>query len=428
MIKTYTNESSWNSESKSTTESTVGLLLDTNTSVVNGVNVVVKYPKYGDAVVEDANGNVVYIAGETFVNSSFPSGWKKWGVVYNVCGKEVWVVSYTGGSYKFAAVRIWTASGFNLDGATHTFTLTTDRGSSTSTAISYYATSLSSLCTQLNTTLANNDPSGYQWSCYLKDGKVIFQANVYDSWRQDSYTSCSGGVTLTTDLANDIPEINYSQTNCGEHILYAVVNNNAVKRWGGTTPSSNVSVSWSQLPVSQSAFNTSSYCSSLKDRFGTYDNYLGGISSRIPSNKGVSSWINKGKEFTYALKDKTYIDKSGNTKKLFTAVDYAASYGSSTCDLLKAGNWYIPDVEELVTLMRPITVGNSGINSTSQYDRVNQTISKMGGRNISTYENRWSSCRCYSDCMWDFHRYGVLGHDIFCHSFIVSPVCRLLIS
>ena len=97
MIKTYTNESSWDSESKSTTESTVGLLLDTNTPVVNGVNVIVKYPKYGDAVVEDANGNVVYIAGETFVNSSFPSGWKKWGVVYNVCGKEVWVVSYTGG-------------------------------------------------------------------------------------------------------------------------------------------------------------------------------------------------------------------------------------------------------------------------------------------------------------------------------------------
>lgn len=74
MIKSYTNESEWASATKPTTESTVGLLLDSNTPVINGVNVLVTIPKYGDAVVLDADGNIRFIAFGTFNNATFPSG------------------------------------------------------------------------------------------------------------------------------------------------------------------------------------------------------------------------------------------------------------------------------------------------------------------------------------------------------------------
>lgn len=89
MIKTYSDNSEWTSATKSTSESTVGLLLDSNTPVINGVNVLVTKPKYGDAVVLDENGVVKYIAAGTFVNSAFPSNWTKVGVVYKALGDEV---------------------------------------------------------------------------------------------------------------------------------------------------------------------------------------------------------------------------------------------------------------------------------------------------------------------------------------------------
>ena len=102
MIKTYTNESEWTSAAKPTTESTIGLLLDSRTPVVNGVNVIVSKPQIGDAVVLDSNGDIKYIAFGTFVNSAFPSGWTKVGVVYHTVGDETWIVSYTSlGSIKY---------------------------------------------------------------------------------------------------------------------------------------------------------------------------------------------------------------------------------------------------------------------------------------------------------------------------------------
>lgn len=74
MIKTYKNEFEWASATKSTTEATVGLLLDSNTPVINGINVLVTIPKVGDAVVLDDSGNIKFIALGTFVDSAFPSG------------------------------------------------------------------------------------------------------------------------------------------------------------------------------------------------------------------------------------------------------------------------------------------------------------------------------------------------------------------
>lgn len=73
MINSYTNESAWNSATKSTTESTIGLILDTNTPVVNGINVLVKLPKVGDAMVLDDHNEIKFIAHGTFNGATFPS-------------------------------------------------------------------------------------------------------------------------------------------------------------------------------------------------------------------------------------------------------------------------------------------------------------------------------------------------------------------
>ena len=126
MIKSYTNESEWASATKPTTESTVGLLLDSNTPVINGVNVLVTIPKYGDAVVLDADGNIRFIAFGTFNNDTFPSSWTKVGVVYRVRGKKVDVISYTSlGGIRYSAIWRLRITGYSLDGVDHTVTLNT---------------------------------------------------------------------------------------------------------------------------------------------------------------------------------------------------------------------------------------------------------------------------------------------------------------
>lgn len=73
MINSYTNETTWASATKPTNESTVGLLLDKNTPVINGVNVFVPHPQYGDAVLLDENGEIKFIAAETYNNTLIPN-------------------------------------------------------------------------------------------------------------------------------------------------------------------------------------------------------------------------------------------------------------------------------------------------------------------------------------------------------------------
>ena len=73
---------------------------------------------------------------------------------------------------------------------------------------------------------------------------------------------------------------------------------------------------------------------------------------------------------------------------MYNAPHQVSTFGYSANGDLAPGKWYIPDVEEMIVLMRPITVGNSGISTVDQYDKVNQTIYAMGGNTISTNADR----------------------------------------
>ncbi len=78
--------------------------------------------------------------------------------------------------------------------------------------------------------------------------------------------------------------------------------------------------------------------------------------------------------------------------------------------------------------MRPITVGNSGISTVDQYDKVNQTIYAMGGNTISTNARRWCSCRYGSDDVWACDSGAYLYNSGFYGTLAVVPVCRLRIA
>ena len=60
------NRAAWDAAAKSTTESTLGLLIDTRQTVTNGVNVKSLVPKRGDAVLADADNNVIFVARDSY--------------------------------------------------------------------------------------------------------------------------------------------------------------------------------------------------------------------------------------------------------------------------------------------------------------------------------------------------------------------------
>lgn len=431
MIKTYANESAWASATKPTTESTVGLLLDSNTPVINGVNVLVTIPKYGDAVVLDADGNIRFIAFGTFNNAIFPSSWTKVGVVYWVQGKDVRFISHTSlGGKKYSDVWRLKITGYTLDSTDRSGVLTTydNNGTTTTLTFNYNASTKADFVSQFNTWAATsgNDPNSRSYYMYVdSNGDVEFVEGNYNNRKQHS-DKFSSGLSSAANVAQEIPAFNWSLDMDGYNRVYNTVNIGAIKRWGGRTLSSEEAVSTNGTPISQASFN-GKYGVNYRAIYSSYDEYLEHNQVKIPVNRGVASWRDVGHQYTYALANNTYTKKDGTSDYMYTAARSAATFGYSANANVAAGKWYIPDVEEMTVLMRPITVGNRGISTVDQYDKVNQTIYAMGGNIISTNAPRWCSCRCTSDVMWFYHLLGHLANDYFCNPFTLVPVCRLLI-
>lgn len=431
MIKSYTNESEWASATKPTTESTVGLLLDSNTPVINGVNVLVTIPKYGDAVVLDANGNIRFIAFGTFNNATFPSSWTKVGVVYRVRGKKVDIVSYTSlGAKKYSDVWRLKITGYILDGTDRSGTLTTydNSGNVTALTFNYNALNVSDFISQFNTwaSASGNDPNNRSYYMYTSESDtVFFVEGNYTTYRQHS-DGFSNGLTSSIAVATEIPNITWNLDMDGYSRIYNTVNIGAIKRWGGRTLSSVEAITANNTPISKASFESANGIN-YQNAYGTYDNYLEHNCAKIPVNRGVCSWTDVGHAYTYALANETYKTKAGETAYIYTTPHQVSTFGFSGNNDIAAGKWHIPDVEEMIVLMRPITVGNSGISTVDQYDKVNQTIYAMGGNTISTNAHRWCSCRYNSYYMWYYNSYGCLDDNGFCYAFTVVPVCRLLI-
>lgn len=429
MIKSFTNNSEWASAEKPTTESTIGLLLDSNTPVLAGNNIIVKYPKYGDAVVLDADGNIKFIAFGTFNNSTFPENWTKVGVVYHTFGKEAWVVALSSlEAKKYSNIWRLKITDYVLDGADHTVTLKTydNNGTATSLSWTYNASTKSGFINQFNTWVSNNnDPNNRDYYMYLDSNEdVQFVEGNYTTYRQHSDTFTD--LTTTITVASELPALSTTYDLDGIARGYNIVNPDAIKRWGGRTLSSADAITSNNTPISQSSFN-GNLGVNYQTQYETYDNYLKHVQVQIPTNKGAASLRNKGWEYTYALSEKTYINKQGESVIMYPACNSVANFGFSNNSLVSAGNWYIPDIEEGVTLLRPITLGNTGVTA-DMYDKVNKTLSAMGNYSISTNDNRWVSVRCDSNSMWGYISYGYLSINNFSKMYGVLPVCRLFIA
>ena len=100
-INSFVDESTYDSHTRSSVDSEVSLIENTNEIKYDGINVEVKYPKFGDALYLENTGDANnltkhFIDGKSLDTSLLPNSWIPVGVVItNECNK-VMVAYYKG--------------------------------------------------------------------------------------------------------------------------------------------------------------------------------------------------------------------------------------------------------------------------------------------------------------------------------------------
>ena len=430
-IAKYSNTSNYDSATKSTTESNVSFIADGWGMKIDGVNVIVSNPSVGDMLYIDANGYKRWIKYGTLQKVSLPSGMTPVGVCYGRCGNKVKVVYYLNAGKKWSEVFDWTVTGYTLDGASHTVTFSMN-SSTFNNAFTYSATTVEDFISQLNTYFATPANFANDWLkngnfvSRLSDGKVILVCQNFNAWYQE-YLGASG-LTLTSNVGIEVPEISW------------LVRNNRAKGWGGAnfgrfkevastnrTPTSNEGLSTDNWPVTLDAFTNSDYCSLLRSTYGDYDTYVKSCMAIYPYGRGAMT-LSKGKGQTAKLAPVTYLDASGKAKYKYSAARYCYDVNVACNDGdLATGSFWLPSLPELGALIKNITYGLSGVDS-SNCDKVNRSLSAMGGSMISVQSAVWSSSRDRWANSWSCGSYGYFDdYYYFVYALIAAPVTLLKI-
>lgn len=407
----------WAALEKSTTESTVGLIVSTHEAVRNGVNVFVRIPKVGDIVLHDSNNKVHFIALDTY--KSLPSGFTTVGVVAAVKGRKVLIVHKANASKKWSDVFRYIVTGWTADGQDHTCAVTlhnTADGNFTYNLSSELsaAEQVTEFADQLNTWLLGHELASYHYSAYEEDGKVYLQLDNYTAYQD---TTSISGLTLTAAIGTELPAISTVPKVEGNDTYYAYINKGrytAYSASSGATPSANVTVA--DATVNKTAFKTSAYCADLRAQFcadtsnptdAEYADYVGyrvdhyvGIVN--PSTRGVmGERFRDGHANTYALVGKTYLAQDTTRKALYPAAEYCAAAGFAGVKGLEPGDWYLPTVEEIATIMAPVTYPAPDATAASA-DKVNRSLAAIGGSQIGNGSHFWASCRYNTNYAWVF--------------------------
>ena len=428
----------WASLEKSTTESTLGLIESTHEAVRNGVNVVIRIPRKGDIVLHDSNNKVHFVALDTY--NALPTGMTVIGVVGDVKGRKVLIVYKANASKKWADVFRWKVSGWTADGADHACTVTlhnTADGTFTYNLASTLSASeqVTEFASQLSAWILEHELANYHYSCYVENGEVIFQL---DNYVDNQNTTSFSGLTLTAIVGLELPAVSTVPKVEGNDTYWAYINKNRYNAYissNGADPSAAVTVA--SDTVKKSAFNSSAYCADLRTQFCAdptsptdadykaytdyrVDHYIGIIN---PSMRGVMApEFRDGHANTYALVGKTYKATDDSQKPLYPAAEYCAGIGFSGVKGLEQGDWYLPSMEEIATLLAPVSYPAPNA-SASAADELNRGLAKISGSQVGNGTYFWTSCRFNTNIAWFFN--GSNGSAInlyFCSGYRALPV------
>ena len=437
MIQYYNTLTEYLAAIGSAAESAVSYVKEAGAVKFDGRNVVVglNSARTGDAVVLDPNNTLLVIPKATYNNATLASGFTKVGVV--VIGTEHpdfrGEVGLLYGDTAQTA-RVWSyiysfrLTGYTLDGTDRTGILSIRTAANWSAAVdftvSYNASTLADFIDQLNAFFRNTDNPVFQtqdWVALENDGAVDLVFH-FQSYQQASNTGKSG-FALTGNL---LPEIKASTA------MYRL---NGQRSGEGTILNMPRALAYFRSDLSSTTYNPATDVTSIKRSYPIcLPGYLG--TSQYQSDhcaflrsyygEGEEGWLKfmedfrpvwpafygpmgdketygDGKTNTYLMAGKTFTGQNGTPVAAHPAADYCANIGFNH-ELLKKGEWFLPNIEQLTPIMKGIKYGT---NPSRTADDINATLYAMGFAPVSNGAYTWSPSRYSAYHAWIFN--GALG-------------------
>ena len=401
QIEQYNDLASYNSAGKPTTESRVANIKEGNVSKFDGVNVpTTDTPVFGDAVYLDESGNKVAIRKDVYNRSLVPASWTYKGVFlsYHKDGRwRTFMGNYSSlPTQKYLGVCQYAWTDAVLDGEEHSKTIGLRFGlpnwdTTTSITFTYTATTLAeaaAACTAAIeaklTELGATAATIAQWWAYADEAnnRVIVQRDDCTDYR---FYNCSG---LTHISWGDMPASdNYRKVN-GKSTNYRGLMNfeGAASYWStnGRTLSANVAVhseAGNTDPMKLTEFQSSQYAAEIRAYYKTYEAYLRGEFGIQPLMKVGAFALPDGEALTAKYGPMMAPTKSGGTKAMYPALNWAYLQGG-----------HLWDVTEGVLMMED-----------SNLAVINATQTKAGKVTLANSSSRWFAERYYVSYAWIFN-------------------------
>lgn len=448
MIKYYDTEAAYAADAKSPFESQVSLVGEDNEIKYDGRNVVVgaKSAKTGSIVVLDGNSAMHFIALDTFSSSSFMSNFTIVGVVAvgvdhpDFRGKIV-IVHKSNASKQWSAIYSFKLTGYTLDGTDRSGKLKVYSAASTydTYTINYNADSVADFLTTLNAYFQSTAPFTTQhWRADADSDGNITLSFLFTFADQ---RSCAGsdGFTLTANLLPGIPAstamLRYNGQRSGEgcisNMARAIAYFSADLNNATYNPTSTVTSPKRSYPICKPGYlGTSQYsngdqCAALRAIYGEGEaGWLKFMESFYPIRPskygpiGDKATYGDSKRNTGLMAGKTFTKQDNTVIPAYPAADYCGSV-TYNHDLLKRGQWFLPDVDVLCSVLRTIKYNSTNDRNA---DPVNRALYAIGGTAISNGSYTWSSSRCSAGGAWCSN-----GYYGFLHSGNVLYVTTLAV-
>lgn len=404
------------------TESQVSLVGESNACKFDGRNVVVGFDSAttGSIAYLDDKKAIHFVATSTFNKSTFPVNYEIFGVVVIGVDHDAFRGDLTVMNKEFASkVMLERAylslTGFTLDGAEHTGTISIREASDSWAAnhdyvITYSADNIETFIAQLNDVFRVKDAFKAQdWVATADaEGNVVLNFK-YLSVLQITFNTAkegfSGSAATAPDWIFDANILRYNGMRKGEGVISNIDraltyfrNDNSSTTYNPATDVTSINVS---SPICLPGYlGTSQYqsdhCAYLRQVYGEGEEgwikFMQSFLSVLPSEYGAMN-RNKYSEMrnTHYLASLKYTGQDGIEKCASPAAEYATNI-SYDHDLLRKGKWFMGDIQRIFSLVAPLKYPTTNDRNA---DKTNAALYAIGasplGNNVDV-----SSCSRYA--------------------------------
>lgn len=401
---------------------------------------IIRVPKKGDIAIKRKSDRALFYVDADSISSAsdISSDYEVCAVVVDIINGEALVVRPTEKSETWCDIMQYVLTGYVLDGAEHTSTISirdnSNANANTDYDITYTASTIEALVDQLNAFFSATEAFVDQdFYAFVKDGEILLQYHFTFS-QQDLYIVGKNGFTIgVRDMLPEIFASTYLLRKNGVTSDEGVIskwyraltyfrNDNASSNYNPTNVVTSVRITYPIcLPgyLGKSTYRDGDKCAFMRSVYGEgEEGWLKCMRSFLPvypTDWGVMNY--SGKEITRLLVSKRYNSLTKSNEVMCKA---AYTAWSVKTDAIDEGEFWLPSPRELYFVDRDITYPSHGDRNS---DALNKTLNKLGWSAVSNASYSWTSSRYYYRNAWcSYGDVGFFSYLNFYRSCVVHAV------